>query len=483
LLSYESCNLGSIDLSKMVDDKGVLNKDLLEKTIRFAVRFLDNVIDRNKYSLKEIEKMTKENRKIGLGVMGFAHMLIKLGISYKETRAIEVAEDLMKFIDIVSKDESRKLAKERGAFSNFYKSVYRGGELIRNATTTTIAPTGTSGVIASTSQGIEPIFRLITLRNVKDTIGKNLVEVDRTFKEYLEKKGMYDEDLIMKMEEKGLGLEDIEEFREFKDEIKRLFVTAHDVSPEQHIKIQVAFQKYTDNAVSKTINMPNESTIEDIAQAYFMAHELGCKGVTVYRDGSREFQLLTSLKKKEKNVTVVFTDEERPPLVGTTIKQQTPHGKAFITLNCVQNSPLMPYESFINIGKGGKDIPAIAEGFGRLLSMAFKTGVPLDEIIEQLGGISGETQTGFGEQKIFSLPDAIAKGLKEALLQLKKRGITSPHVLPDSESQITEESFNETDTEEFEKELKTSGNFCPECGGVLMFVEGCQKCNCGFSKC
>ena len=477
LLPYESCNLGSIDLSKMINDLGQLDDLLLEKTIRSAVRFLDNVIDRNKYSLEEIEKITKANRKIGLGVMGFAHMLIKLGISYNSSKAVEMAGKVMKFINDVSKDESKKLAKERGAFPNFYRSIYRKGELMRNATTTTIAPTGTTGVIASTSQGIEPIFRLITLRNVKNTIGKDLIEVDRAFREYLTKKNLYDEELILKIEEKGLNLEDIKEFKEIKEEMKKLFVTTHKIEPEQHIKIQAAFQKHTDNAVSKTINMPNESTIEDIANAYFMAHELGCKGMTVYRDGSRDIQLLTSLKKEKKKDVTIFINQERPNLIGTTIKQQTPHGKAFITLNCMQNSPLKPYEAFINIGKGGKDIPAIAEGFGRLLSLALQTGVPLEDILAQLEDISGETQTGFGPQKIYSLPDAIAKGLKEAVSQLKIKEFK----MKTPEEEIIEE-IEELDVVG-KGERKISGNFCPECGGVLMFIEGCQKCNCGYSKC
>lgn len=478
LLPYESCNLGSIDLSKMVDDKGEINKELLEKTARSVVRFMDNVIDRNNYPLKEIEEMTKANRKIGIGVMGFAHMLIKLGISYKEARAVETAEKIMKFIQDVSKDESRKLAKERGAFPNFYKSVYKDGDKIRNSTTTTIAPTGTIGVIASTSQGIEPIFRLIARRNVKNTIGKDLIEVDRAFKDYLEKRGLYDEELILRIEKEGLELSEVKEFEEFSDEIKKLFVTAHDVPAEQHLRIQAAFQKFTDNAVSKTINMPNESTIEDIAQAYLLAHELGCKGMTVYRDGSRDFQLLTSLKEKdsEKNKKKTDFEEGRPNLIGTTIKQQTPHGTAFITLNCAKNSLLKPYEAFINLGKGGKDIPAIAEGFGRLISLSIKEGgVPLKEIVSQLEGISGETQAGFGPQKIFSLPDAIAKGLKEASSQLEKNEI-------DREEKL-EEKNEKTEENPGKSKGIISGNFCPECGGVLMFIEGCQKCSCGYSKC
>ncbi|MFH1608246.1 MAG: adenosylcobalamin-dependent ribonucleoside-diphosphate reductase [archaeon] len=460
LLPYESCNLGSINVSNMVKN-GEVDKELFEKVIRLATRFLDNVIDRNNYPLKEIREMTLGNRKIGLGVMGFAHMLVKKGVSYNSNEAVEIAEEVMKFIQDVSKDESRKLAKEKFPFPNFYKSIFKQEETIRNATTTTIAPTGTIGVIASSSQGIEPIFRLVTIRNVKETIGKDLVEIDRSFKEYLEEKGLYG--VVIEKMKQGKEVENIKELDSFRDEIKRLFVTAHDVTPGQHLKIQAAFQKYTDNAVSKTINMPNEATREDVAKAYFLAHELGCKGITIYRDGSRDKQLLTAVKTEEKSIK----NMERPVLIGTTVKQATPHGKAFITLNCIQNSPLYPYEVFINIGKGGRDIPAIAEGLGRILSIAFKEGVTINDVAEQLEGISGETQTGFGIEKIFSLPDAIAKGLKEAYLQLEGR-------IEEKEKSIEDAK---------KEELKISGNFCPDCGGTLMFIEGCQKCMCGYSKC
>ena len=468
LLPYESCNLGSIDLSKMIKNSKI-DEELFEKTIRTATRFLDNVIDRNDYPLREIEDMTKGNRKIGLGVMGFAHMLVKLGVSYNSGEAVEIAEKTMRFISEISKDESRKLAREKGMFPNFYRSVYKNGEIIRNATTTTIAPTGTIGVIASTSQGVEPIFRLITLRNVEDTIGKNLVEIDRAFMDYLKEKGLYTEELMKKLEE-GKEISEIQELEKFIEEIKQVFITAHDVSPEQHLKIQAAFQKYTDNAVSKTINMPNKTTKEEVAEAYFLAYELGCKGVTIYRDGSREKQLLTSVSKKEEAAPTAdyYNQKERPILIGTTVKQVTPHGKAFITLNCVQNSPLAPYETFINIGKGGKDIPAIAEGLGRLISIAFKKGVPIDEIIEQLEGISGETQTGFGAHKIYSLPDAIAKGLKEASSQL---------------GGVKKEKGGKVETDK-NQQINNSMNLCPDCGKPLIYAEGCQKCiSCGYSKC
>lgn len=471
LLPYESCNLGSINLSEMISSDNKIDELLFEQTIRLAVRYLDNVIDRNNYPLKEIEIITKNNRKIGLGVMGFAHMLIKMGISYNSPQAVETAEKVMKFINDVSKDESRNLAKEKGEFPNFSKSIYKNEEPIRNSTTTTIAPTGTIGVIASTSQGIEPIFKLITFRNVKDTLGENLIETDRVFKEYLQKKGLYDEEIMRKMEQEGLKFEDVKEFENAREEINRLFVTAHDIPTKQHLKIQAAFQKYTDNAVSKTVNMPSEATKEDVAEAYLMAYDMDCKGLTIYRDKSREFELLTEIKKEEDGEKKELIPKKRPNLIGTTVKQQTPHGTAFITLNCFEDDGLKPYEIFINIGKGGRDITAIAEGFGRLLSLSFKSGVPLKDVIEQLGDISGETQTGFGTEKISSLPDAIAKGLREAYFQL-------------GEERFGESLKKIKNFETPKGEIKNSGNFCPDCGYGLVHSEGCQKClACGYSKC
>lgn len=462
LLSYESCNLGSINLSKMVKNHEI-DYQLFEKTIRSVTRFMDNVIDRNNYPLKEIEEITKANRKIGIGVMGFAHMLIKLKIRYDSVEAIQKAKEVMSFINKVSKDESRKLASQRGAFPNFHKSIYKNQEPIRNSTTTTIAPTGTTGVIAASSQGIEPIFQYISIRHVKDTIGEDLVEIDRAFKEYLEENGLYNKEIIKKIAKDGL---DIPELENHKNEIQEIFVTAHEVSPDQHLLIQAAFQEFTDNAVSKTINMPNETTKEEIAEAYLRAHELGCKGLTVYRDGSRTFELLTDSKKEKKEISL----EKRPKLIGTTIRQITPHGWAFVTLNGIAEEEFIPYEAFITIGKGGRDIHAISEGVGRLISVALQNKVPMKEIIKQLKGISGETQTGFGPNRIGSLPDAIAKGLKEAHAHLNEHTFEKKECIS-------------KDTKTQEKKTKTSGNFCPDCGGMLMNIEGCQKCSCGFSRC
>jgi ribonucleoside-diphosphate reductase alpha chain len=292
LLPYESCNLGSINLQKMVTN-GEVNKVKLAKTVELAVRFLDNVIDANKYPLEEIENETKRNRKIGLGVMGFANMLIKLGIPYGSEDSYEIAEEIMNFITETARKVSMKLGEERGSFPDFKSSKWsKKYSAMRNATVTTIAPTGTISVIAGCSSGIEPLFSLVFVRKVAESLGQDLIQVNSAFEEIAIKEGFYSQELISKLA-KQTSTKDVEEIPE---KWRKIFVTTFDITPEQHVRMQAAFQKYTDNAVSKTVNFPNSATPNDIEKVYMLAWKLGCKGITVYRDRSRDIQVLDRIE-------------------------------------------------------------------------------------------------------------------------------------------------------------------------------------------
>ncbi len=311
LLPYESCNLGSINLANMVKD-GKIEWDKLRETVAIATRFLDNVIDVNRYPIPEIEKVTKTSRKIGLGIMGWADMLLQLKIPYNSDDAVYLAEKVMKFINDVGVETSVSLGKEKGSFPAFKDSKWEqdGYESMRNATVTTIAPTGTISMIADASSGIEPLFSIAYTKIALDE--KEFVYVNKYFESEAKRRGFYSEELMYKIAREG-GIQHLDEVPE---DVKKLFVTTHDIGTEWHVKMQSAFQKHTHNAVSKTINMPHDSTIEDVRNAYLSAYRLGCKGLTVYREGSREIEVLKrGVKEKPK---------EEKPTIQKIIGKQIP---------------------------------------------------------------------------------------------------------------------------------------------------------------
>ncbi|MFH0936593.1 MAG: adenosylcobalamin-dependent ribonucleoside-diphosphate reductase [Candidatus Woesearchaeota archaeon] len=502
LLPYESCNLGSINLANMMknsEGKSQIDYNKLESIVRTSVRFLDNVVDMNKYPLKKIEELTKLNRKIGLGIMGFHHMLIKLGIDYRSEDAIKIAEDVMKFINEKSKEESMELAKERGAFPNFENSIYKNGKPIRNATTTTIAPTGSIGVIASTSQGIESIFSVAYIRNVKETLGQDLLEIDRIFKEMLQKNGKYNPILIQKLANGEIKLQD---FPGISEEQKKLFVTAHEISPKQHIKVQAAFQKYTDNAVSKTINFPKDVTWQDIKDSYLLAYQEGCKGITIYRDKSREEQVITTIE-KEKTLDQIL--EENPTrgrnisnitwLPGATIHAKTGCGSIFVTVN---KDGYNVVEAFENMNPAGGCASAQTATSGITISLGLHKNVDPRTYIKHLKAISCPQRNDLLGS--MSCSQALATALEESM-KIKEflpkdydqkffEAITKYYK---SKQKISEEISGKDDNKENGLINNKDGRnlvdaVCPDCGSSLQFGEGCRggKCSnpiCGYSSC
>lgn len=478
LLPFESCNLGSINLLEMLKEENgatAIDYDKLKKTVCTAVHFLDNVIDVNRYPIAQIDKTTKQTRKIGLGVMGFADMLLKLGIAYNSDEGVELAEQVMKFITEIGRDESHKLAEIRGNFPLFEQSIYKDGAPLRNGTITTIAPTGTLSIIASVSSGVEPVFAFAYMRNVMD--GTKLVEVSPLLKEILTDRGLYSDVLMEKIAAEGT----IQHIAEIPEDIKKVFVCAHDVSPEYHIKMQAAFQKYTDNAVSKTVNFCSDATIEDVRDVYMLAYELDCKGVTIYRDGSREGQVLNIGEQKGKeNTPAEYTapssilPRPRPDITkGFTERMKIGCGNLYITVNYDDSGVC---EVFTSTGKAG-GCPSQSEATARLVSIALRSGISSDEVIEQLKGIRCPSTVRQSGMKCTSCPDAIAKVIKKVEQFRNENGTSMPHspLSPEPKATVTKKSES---TEE------AGFKFCPECGSKLEHEGGCVSCrNCGFSKC
>lgn len=462
LLPYEACNLGSINLSKFVipgnisDNKEeAIDWNSLKEVIHTAVRFLDNVIDASKFPLEKIAERVHMNRKIGLGVMGFADMLFALELPYNSAEALKLAEKVMEFIQTEGRNASHELAEERGAFPAFAESIYKDGKPLRNATITTIAPTGTLSIIASCSSGVEPIFALAFARHVMD--GERLIEVNPYFENAIKSRDLYTSELMEAVTNVG----SIASFDFLPQAVRDVFVTAMDISAEAHLRMQAAFQKYTDNAVSKTVNLPNNATVQDIDHIYRLAYTLGCKGVTIYRDGSKSGQVLNIGSKKEDKTQAPqqapSVVRQRPDIVeGFTQKVKTGLGVLYLTVNEVDGQP---FEVFTTIGKSGRSITAKAEAIGRLVSLCFRSGVPVRDVVQQLKGIGGEHPVFQKKGILLSIPDAIS-------WVLENRYLKGEAPVPATKDQ----------------DLQNPS--CPECGSEMTFQEGCHICqNCGYSRC
>jgi len=493
LLPYEACNLGSINLANMVkEEDGIksINFEKLREVIKTSVRFLDDVIDVSKYPLDKIANMVKGNRKIGLGVMGFADMLLMLEIPYNSEQALEIAKNVMSFINDASKEESQKLAEERGEFPNFKGSVYDtpDGYKIRNATTTTIAPTGTLSIIAGCSSGIEPIFAISFIKNVMDN--DKLVEVNPYFEEVAKREGFYSKELMEKIAQKG----SLKEIGDIPDNYKRIFVTAHDIAPIWHVRMQAIFQNFVDNAVSKTVNFSSDATVKDVEEVYMLAYRLGCKGITIYRDKSRESQVLTIGEKDKERVKDSQPEltENAEKLAGATaqsaksdVKNENEEetsrqvsikprprpevtkgltkkyligscGKLYVTVNSDEKGIC---EVFTNTGEEG--CAALSEALSRLISISIRAGIDISSITHQVLGIRCITCIADRNTHVLSCPDAIGKALEFALNGSNKFDL---------------------DFASGPKSLM----ICPEegCGGIMEPEGGCYVCRtCGYSKC
>jgi len=494
LLPYDACTLGSINLALFVEDKD-FDWEALRLAIHESIHFLDNVLDMNEYPIDKVRDMVRQIRRIGLGIMGFADSLLAMNIGYNTEDGVKMAEQVMQFIQKESDIASEKLAVDRGVFPAYEGSIYDKPDEIspRNGARTTIAPTGTIAMLADTSSGCEPLFALTYSKNTIE--GKRIFQSSPYFKLALKKLGIYSEELLEKVQTNGGSIQNIASVPE---SLKRTFVVAGDITPEWHLKIQAAFQKYVDNAISKTINFPNTASIEDVRSAYLMAHQIGCRGITIYRDGSREKQILEvkkdssyfdkldgSVKTKQvpekSDVMVLPTSislKHRPGVLnGRTHRISTPLGTAFISINEDEYGNI--FEVFINVGRAGSDITADAEAIGRLVSLTFRipsnfsSDQVAQKVISQLRGIGGSGSTGFGADRVRSLADAVAKAIEQH--QATKVAIepeeppvqnkTVPLFDPMKPDQLTD--------------------ICPDCGSAsLRFIEGCQKCeSCGYSKC
>jgi ribonucleoside-diphosphate reductase alpha chain len=541
LLPYDVCNLGSINVGYYVAN-GRMDWDAFKRDIHLSTHFLDNIIDVNKYPLPEIDSLSKRIRRIGLGIMGFADMLVRLAIPYDSPEGVEMGRKVMEFLDVESKRESERLANERGPFPEWARSIWgpdetcardaegkrvRPMQMLRNCNVTTVAPTGTISIIAGCSSGLEPLFAVAFMRN---QAGVMMPDVNEDFVEIAKREGWYSEALVEKIARTGSV-----EHNEVPARWQRVFVTANQISPEWHIRMQAAFQKHCDSAISKTTNFAHTATQDDVRTIYELAYQLGCKGVTVYRDGSRDNQVLSTgatehaaaardgsadskrelgelhgtlaeanaeierlkraLYESEAENLQRRAKRSRPDkLRSTSIRKETPLGVMFVHIT--EDDRGQPFEVFVTLGKAGGAAMADAEAVGRLISLALRSGIPLMQIHRQLRGISSDRAVGLGPNKVLSMPDAIGLALEEWFrdkqgVQQELLGDQTPIVggtvpareqitvtsTPANQIQMTFESANGGGSESF---IGT----CPDCGSQLEFAEGCVKCHvCGFSEC
>ena len=515
LMPYDSCNLGSIVLDNHLVEvrpgKYEIDWSKLRESVHTSIRFLDNVIDMNNYPLKEIEEMSKGTRRVGLGIMGFARLLFKLEVPYDSEQGLDVARQLMKFIQDESVKASEHLAKERGPYGFWEGSRHQQAGVTprRNAYLTTIAPTGTISMIADTSGGCEPEFSLIWYKNVMD--GTHLPYVLSYFEDVARREGFWYAGLmddVLKNKGSARGLAKVPQ------KWQQIFATAMDITPEWHVKMQAAFQQNIDAQVSKTINLPREATEDDVKKAYLMSFKLGCRGITVYRDGSRQDQVMnlgvsdkgkatataerTSAGKETVGATpaglAVLKPRARPDVVvGTTQKIETGYGSLYVTINEDEHGP---FEVFATLGKSGGYTSSFTEAVARLVSLSIRSGIEADEVIKQLDGIRSPKIAFDHREKILSVPDALAKALRRQTkgelrksIQARLDSVGIGRTVQTDLAKVTADNEEERESmseEEASQAIIDRGDNpdCPDCGAMLALQEGCVKCgSCGFSEC
>lgn len=484
LLPYESCNLGSINLSCMtrLDEATgakAIDYERLGAVVELAIHFLDNVIEVNQYPLEQIRDMTLKSRKVGLGVMGWADLLYELGVSYDSAQGVQLAEEVMGFIHDRAWAASRALARVRGPFPEWKRSVFAHDEQPpRNATVTTIAPTGTISIFAGASSGVEPLFALAFVRNVMDNDA--LPEANRVFEAELKARGLYTPELMRRVAERGT----VKDMAELPESLRRVYVTAHDISPEAHVRMQAAFQRHTDNAVSKTVNFTHDATREDVRQAYMLAWKLGLKGITIYRDGSRDSQVLniakTEAPKPEPAAQAAPQSapmpRPRPDMtMGITEKVKIGCGNLYVTVNYDEQGIC---EVFTNLGRAG-GCPSQSEATSRLVSTALRAGMRPETLIEQLRGIRCHSTLRQKGLKVLSCPDAIGQVLEKVVRMRREQGLDGCH-LPGGTG-IDDKRVSQSPAGQPPVDADA---LCPECGSPMEHEGGCVICRkCGYSRC